>query len=262
VAVCSNLSHTPRVRRGITEDWSIDLDGNYDRALVDGQLRFTAPGRTIWLNVWRKPDLEVLDTLTRIKAEARNSHPKEAEEFEEIEGDEARYASWYSEPGIRGIQHSLYGYTIRPGTYVQSVLISDSLEDRDWALKTWRSLQYVRNEPKTTQSAKSTPGDMRPLKLGLGACLATKRITVERLPVRWMYREEPDHAEDSGWRFFSGIGEGDDYLSNPDNAGVYDVNTIANFDPSILPFLDAPVGAAFEHDGDKWVKVTDWSPLN
>jgi hypothetical protein len=126
VALWSTLSHTPRVRRGITDDWSIDLDGDYDRAIVDGQLRFIAPGRTIWLNVWRKPDLEVLDTLTWIKAEARNSHPVEAEEFEEIEGDEARYGSWYSEPGTRGTQHSLYGYTIRPGTYVQSVLISDS----------------------------------------------------------------------------------------------------------------------------------------
>jgi hypothetical protein len=80
--------------------------------------------------------------------------------------------------------------------------------------------------------------------------------------VRWMYREAPDHVDDSGWRFFSGIGEDDDYLSNPDNAGVYDVNTIANFDPSILAFLDAPIGAAFEREGDEWVKVTDWSPLN
>jgi hypothetical protein len=92
--------------------------------------------------------------------------------------------------------------------------------------------------------------------------LATKRITVERLPVRWMYREDPDHADDSGWRFFSGIGEDDDYVGNPDNTGVYDVNTIASFDPSILPFLDAPVGAAFEREGDAWVQVRDWSPLN
>ena len=250
------------MRRGITEDWSIDLDGDYDRAIVDGQLRFMTPGRTIWLKVWRKPGLEVSATLTWIKAEAREAHPKEAVEFEELQGDEARYASWYSEPGIRGTQHSLYGYTIRTGTYVQSVMISDSPQDRDWALETWRSLRYARSEPKTTQPARVFPADIKPLKLGLGACLATKRITVERLPVRWMYREEPDHTDDSGWRFFSGVGEDDDYLSNPENAGVYDVNTIANFDSSILPFLDAPVGAAFERDGDQWVKVTDWSPLN
>ncbi|HKW69724.1 MAG TPA: DUF2185 domain-containing protein [Candidatus Dormibacteraeota bacterium] len=251
------------MRRGITEDWSIDLDGDYERDIVEGQLRFRAPGRTIWLNVWSKPGVDVSETLAWIRAEARTAHPKDAEEFEELEADEARYASWYSEPGTRALQHSLYGYTIRPGTYVQSVLISDPPGDRDWALNTWRSLRYIRDEPKaTTPTSERNSGDIKPLKLGLGACLATKRITVDHLPVRWMYREEPDHADDSGWRFFSGIGEDDDYLSNPDNAGVHDVNTIANFDPSIVPFLDAPVGAAFEREEDKWVKVTDWSPLN
>lgn len=238
------------MRRGITEDWSIDLDGDYRRDVVDGQLRLVAPGRTIWLVVWSKPGIEVSETLAWITAEARKSHPKEAEEIEELEDDEARYASWYSEPGSRGTQYALYGYTIRTGTYVQSVFISDSPADRDWALKTWRSIRHAGAASKTSQQ------------LRLGACLATKRITVERLPVRWMYREKPDHADDSGWRFFSGVGEDDDYLSNPDNSGVHDVNTIANFDPSILPFLNASIGSAFERQDDRWVKVTDWSPLD
>jgi len=247
----------PSMRRGVTDEWSIDLDGDYERDVVDGRLRFMAPGRTIWLNVWSKPGLEVSDTLTWIKAEARDARPKGAEEFEEHEGDETRYASWYSEAGTRGIQHSLYGYTIRPGTYVQSAFISDSWADRDWALKAWRSLRYI---PRALTA--STAEEIKPFERRLGACLATNRVTIEGLPVRWMYREKPDHANDSGWRFFSGVGEDDDYLNNPDNSGVYEVNTIANLDPSILPFLDAPVGAAFERQVDEWVKVTDWSPLD
>ena len=233
------------MRTAFTEDWSIDLDGDYQRDIVDGQLRFMAPRRTIWLQVWRKPDIEVVPTLIWIKADAQHAHPNDAEEFEEIEADEARYASWYSEPGTRGTQHSLYGYTIRPGTYVQSVFISDVSADRDWALKRWRSIRF---DPSA--------------KLGLGACLATNRITVEHLPVRWMYREKPDHGRDSGWRFFSGVGEDDEYLSNPENSGVHDVNDIARLDPSISPFLDAPVGAAFERPNDDWVQVKDWSPLD
>jgi hypothetical protein len=104
--------------------------------------------------------------------------------------------------------------------------------------------------------------DIKTLREGLGACFATDRITVEGLPVRFMYREPPDNDVDSGWRFFSGIEEDDDYVNDPNNSGVYDVNTIANYDPTILPYLDAPVGSAFERPKDKWVKVSDWSPLD
>jgi len=39
-------------------------------------------------------------------------------------------------------------------------------------------------------------------------------------------------------------------------------NTIANYDPSIIPFLDASIGSAFEKpmDEDTFVEVTDWQP--
>lgn len=63
-----------------------------------------------------------------------------------------------------------------------------------------------------------------------------------------MYREDPDRDVDSGWRFMSGF-EDEAYLNNPDNHGIYDVNTIANYDPDIIPFLDAPTGSAFEREG-------------
>ena len=59
---------------------------------------------------------------------------------------------------------------------------------------------------------------------------------------------EQDNDVDSGWRFLSGR-ESDDYMDDPDNVGVYDVNTIANYDRDIIPHLDAPVGSAFERDG-------------
>jgi len=34
------------------------------------------------------------------------------------------------------------------------------------------------------------------------------------------------------------------------NHAIYDVNTIANYDPEIIPFLNAPIGSAFERDSD------------
>ena len=62
-----------------------------------------------------------------------------------------------------------------------------------------------------------------------------------------MYREAPERDLDSGWRFMSGS-ETDEYMGDPANHGVYDVNTIANYDPDIVPFLDAPVGSTFERE--------------
>ena len=78
-----------------------------------------------------------------------------------------------------------------------------------------------------------------------GSCLATDRITVDGEQVGYCYRESADGALDSGWRFFAGD-ESETYVDDPDRIGLYDVNTIANYDPRILAILDAPVGSAFE----------------
>jgi len=92
---------------------------------------------------------------------------------------------------------------------------------------------------------KLSTDEIKPLVEGMGACFATDMITIEGKPVLYMYREVPDNEIDSGWRFMSGY-ENDEYMDNPDNHAIYDVNTIANYDPSIIPYLDAVVGLAFE----------------
>jgi hypothetical protein len=80
-----------------------------------------------------------------------------------------------------------------------------------------------------------------------GGCIASDRITVDGEMVGYMYRERPRNDLDSGWRFLAGD-ESDLYMADADNHAVYDVNTIANYDPSIVVFLDAPEGAAFARD--------------
>ena len=98
-----------------------------------------------------------------------------------------------------------------------------------------------------------------PLAPDRGACIATDLIVVGGSPVRFMYREEPDSKLDSGWRFMAGQ-ETQAYMDDPDNLALYDINTIANYDASIIPFLDAPIGSAFEKlDAESpFVAVTDW----
>lgn len=81
-------------------------------------------------------------------------------------------------------------------------------------------------------------------------CLATDRILVDGCKVGYMYREDPDNSmPDSGWRFTAGD-ENEEYMDNPDNSGIYALNTVANNDPEIIPFLTAPCGSAFYRDED------------
>jgi len=81
----------------------------------------------------------------------------------------------------------------------------------------------------------------------MGFCYATDRILVDGCPVGYMYREDPDDEADSGWRFLSGD-ESQEYMDDQWNSGLYSVNTICNYDPEILPFLNAPVGSGFARE--------------
>jgi len=82
-----------------------------------------------------------------------------------------------------------------------------------------------------------------------GSCFASDKITVDGLPVGYMYRETPDDEIDNGWRFFSGT-EDQIYVDNPDNTSIFNTNTIANYDPTIIPYLKLPVGTELEKQTD------------
>ena len=84
-------------------------------------------------------------------------------------------------------------------------------------------------------------------------CIATDRITVDGRPVGFMYRDE------DGWNFFAGD-EDQDYVDDPGNLGHYTLNTVANYDRAILPYLHAPPGSAFVRSGAGFVADPAGSP--
>src|SRR5215475_5230376 len=93
---------------------------------------------------------------------------------------------------------------------------------------------------------------------GLGACFITDRVTVDGQKIGYMYREEPDSPEDSGWRFFAGD-ESEDYLEDTARTDVYAVNTAANYDPDIISYLETEPPCVFEKIAgtNKYRKVED-----
>ena len=105
--------------------------------------------------------------------------------------------------------------------------------------------------------------DMKNLLLdwdGANGCIATNRITVEGCNVGFCYREKSNGDWDSGWRFTAGD-ESDEYIDDPNNSGIYGLNTICNDDPDIIPLLHTPAPCAFERDENGvFQQIKDWEP--
>jgi hypothetical protein len=79
----------------------------------------------------------------------------------------------------------------------------------------------------------------------MGGAFATDRIMVEGRKITYMYREISDRPEDSGWRFFAGD-EDQAYIDDLHHTGIYAVNTVANYDPDVIPYLNTKAPCAFE----------------
>ena len=79
-----------------------------------------------------------------------------------------------------------------------------------------------------------------------GYVFATKALVEQKRPVMYMYKEKVSGG-DSGWRFFAGF-EDQSYLNNPNNIGIYSIETILAVDPSIEPYLGSLCNRAYERD--------------
>ena len=93
-------------------------------------------------------------------------------------------------------------------------------------------------------------------------CLASSLILNERpLPIRFFYKEAAQHANDTGFRFYSGY-ETDDFLQEDDAACVAPLDCLARLDPSIVSLVESSsVGSVWERlpDSNDWVPVFDYT---
>ena len=91
---------------------------------------------------------------------------------------------------------------------------------------------------------------LKELVTSMGACVASDRILVDGQKVGYMYRTAPGSSQeyaDSGWTFMAGD-ETQEYADTAENWALYDVNTVCNYDPEIIPLLNAPPRSAFARD--------------
>jgi hypothetical protein len=67
------------------------------------------------------------------------------------------------------------------------------------------------------------------------AAIVCEHIANSGSPVLSAFRTESDEPADSGWQFFCGTGD-----ENPDNAKLWSVEEVLEFEPSLTPFIDEP----------------------
>ena len=88
-------------------------------------------------------------------------------------------------------------------------------------------------------------------------CIVSDMITKEGWKVGYMCRGEAlSNYPDSGWRFFKGD-EDEGYSSDVSKHHIFALNTICNYDPDIIPYLNAPVGSAFIRVSEKQFEPDD-----
>jgi hypothetical protein len=75
-------------------------------------------------------------------------------------------------------------------------------------------------------------------------CFVTRRVLYDGEPAGYLYREEPDEDEDSGWRITAGD-ESQAYMDDSSNIAVVSLGAVLREDDSIVKLLDAPVGTAY-----------------
>lgn len=86
-------------------------------------------------------------------------------------------------------------------------------------------------------------------------CFVTNSVLYDGKPVGYLYREDPDYDDDSGWRFTAGD-ETDEYMENADNSSYVSLGAVLREDDSFVDLLDSSPGKAFvKNDEGKFVEI-------
>jgi hypothetical protein len=77
-------------------------------------------------------------------------------------------------------------------------------------------------------------------------------IAAKKRVIVYAYKDEPTEPADSGWQFLS------NEQVSPDDLKVWSLNEVLDYEPSLRPFMDVPIGTKLwrESASDSWMIKT------
>jgi hypothetical protein len=226
-------------RVSVTNDWSIYLPFVMNLRVDEGSLVLWRPGFTIWLDAMRNDN--------RLTQQYRKQHfqetadPQRYDEYETSEEDRLYFSYRLAEPSEDKRAPALYGFAFGTEGHLQIAFYFDEEEDAAIAHS-------------ILTSANQSPAALPNIGIFSSLCFVSKQVLDQGEPVAYMYRETPDDADDSGWRFFSGK-ESQEYVDDPENILVCPIAFVAEHTTDIVPLLLNEPGAEFEYRNQEFVSV-------
>ena len=126
-------------RYQITNQWAVDLPGQFNRRIEDESLVIWRPGLTVWTTVWNNDHDETPDE--RLNWIQEDSSPDAHSQETEKDGDLIRYAYRLEEKADDKRQPAFYCFAIGRGGHVQMAIYFDREDDLAAAKRIWRSLK-------------------------------------------------------------------------------------------------------------------------
>ncbi|MFD2232152.1 immunity protein Imm33 domain-containing protein [Alkalimarinus sediminis] len=173
---------------------------------------------------FHKPSKEV---VSQLKAE---NQAKLIFEFESDDPEAPRAERMWVE--ITGVKNGVFsGYLDNEPAYIKDLKHKDPVEFRECHI-----IDTDLDDPVPSITDKY-----------IKRCFVTNNILYEGRPVGYLYREEPDYDDDSGWRFTAGD-ETDEYMEDSDNSSYVSLGAVLREDDSCVALLDREAGVAFVRD--------------
>jgi phage protein U len=131
------------VRHRLDERWSIERSAGMVPRVVRGRQQFTGTGRKVLMSGYATPPEQGAEEVLRM---VMDGAAPLGEPVTERDGDgrHIRYAMCTTAEVDGRTQHELYGFTIGPGGFLETVCIHDDPADAAWALHVWRSVRQHR----------------------------------------------------------------------------------------------------------------------
>lgn len=222
-------------RVALTDDWSIDLPFALMQRFDEQQMVLWREGFTVFLSVFNN---DTNETAAKRKADyAEAGSDEKFDEFNAEENGVVYYSYRVDEPADDDRKPAFEGFAFADHGHLLLSIYFDEESDVEQALELLRS-------------ASGAPPVLEDTSVLSGICFATNMVMEDGKAIGYMYREEPDAAEDSGWRFLSGY-ESQEYMDDPANTKIYPVAVVAEADPVVIPYLDNDCGH-YGREGDEF----------